>query len=161
MKILTQRGVVAEFQVVALKPLFSSPSVVPSFHYDVDLLVAILTHVSTEDPASTGETPRISTVHGASPHVPDSVRVHLRSGARVADERVVRWDPVRPPTGLGTVHVQSENFPQQSTPGKEGSAEMVSLLWSVLWLHFSSLINSNFSFLNKYLVLACFLLYVI
>lgn len=113
----TEGGVLAELHVVALEALLGSPAVVASSHDEVHLLVAVLTHVPTEDPASAVPADRVSTVHRAAPHVPDPVGVDLRPGLRVAYERVVRRDPVGSPIRVQGVHIDTQRLPQQSTPG--------------------------------------------
>lgn len=123
---LTQGRVVAQFQIIALKPLLGPPAVVSSFHDDVNLLVAVLTHISTEDPPPAVTGHRVSTVHGAAPHVSHPVGVHLRSGARVTDEWVIRWDPVPPPTGVTSIHINAQCFSQQS-----GSEQEKARLWRI------------------------------
>lgn len=118
-KILTQGGVVAQFHVIALKALFGSPSIVSSLHNDVNLLIAILTHISAEHPALAVATDQVPAVHRAPPHVSDPVCKHLRSGVWVTAKRVIRWDPVRLPAGVTSVYINAQCFSQQSTPGKE------------------------------------------
>lgn len=108
----------AKFHIIALEALLSSPPVVSSFFDDVHLLVAVLSHVSAEYPASAVAAHRVAAVHGASPHVSDPVRKHLWPSPRVTDERVVGGDPVRPSTGAPpSIHINAESFSQQSAPG--------------------------------------------
>lgn len=77
MYVLTQRGVVAQFQVIALKALFGSPSIVSSLHNNVNLLISVLAHISAEysPPAITAH--RVSAVHRAAPHISDAICEHL------------------------------------------------------------------------------------
>lgn len=113
-----------QFDIVALKALFGSPSVVPSLHDDVDLLVAVLAHVSTEYPAPAVAGDRVSAVNRAAPHVPDAVRVHLGPRVRVTQEWVIGRDPVGLSIRGFPIHINAEGFSQQSTPGskKQNSA---------------------------------------
>lgn len=113
---LTQGGVVTQFRVIALEALFGSPPVVPSPHDDVDFLVPVLTHVSAEYSARPVTADGVSAVHGAPPHVSDPVGVHLRTGVAVAQEGVVRRDPVRRHIRLGSVNIDAEDFSQECTP---------------------------------------------
>lgn len=116
-KILTQGGVVTQFHIIALKALFGSPSIVSSFHDDVNFLIAVLTHISTEYPAPAIAADRVSAVHRASPHVSDSICVHLWPGIWVTEEWVVRGGPVLLPTGVTSIYINAEYFSQQCTPG--------------------------------------------
>lgn len=109
----------AQFHIIALKALFGSPSIVSSLDNNVNFLIAVLTHISTEYPAPAVAADQVSAVHGASPHVSDPIRIHLWPGAWVAEERVVRGDPVLLPTGVTSIDINAENFSQQSTPGLE------------------------------------------
>lgn len=140
MKGLTQRGVLAQFQVEALEALLGPPAVVSSLHDDVDLLVAVLAHVPAEYPTPAAAADGVSAVHGAPPHVSDPVRVHLRPGVRVVHERVVGGDRVRHPAGRGaSVHMDSEHFSQQSAPAwrkdtKQDTATVSGNTLKGLWL---------------------------
>lgn len=119
---LTQWGVVAQFHIVALESLFGSPAVICSLHDDVNFLIAVLTHISTEYPALAVAADRVSAVHRASPHVSDPICKHLWTGMRVSEEGVIRGDPVLLPAGVTSIYINAENFSQQCAPvlGKMG-----------------------------------------
>lgn len=107
----------AQFDVIALKPLFGPPSIVPPLYNDIDLLVAVLTDVSAEDPTPAVPAHWIPSVHGTAPHVPDPESKHLWPGGRIVKEGVVRRDFIPPTSGGSSVHIHTENFSQQCTPG--------------------------------------------
>lgn len=115
-ELLTQRGVLAQLDVVALEALLRPPPVVSPFDDDVDFLVAVLTDVSAEDPAAAVAAHRVAAVQGASPHVPYAVCEHLRPSVQVSGERIVRWDPVRFPERVASIHIDAQHFAQQRTP---------------------------------------------
>lgn len=123
-KILTQGDVVAEFHIVALKALFGSPAIVSSLHYYVNFLIAVLTHVSTEYPATAIVTDQVSTVHRASPHVSDSICINLWPGIRIIKEWVIRGDPILLPTGITSIDINAKYFSQQCTPGLEKTQQL-------------------------------------
>lgn len=101
------------FHLIVLEALFGPPPVVPSPHDDVDFLVPVLTHDSAEYSVHAVTGDGVSAVHGAPPHVSDSVGVHLRTGVAVAQEGVIRRDPVRRHIRLGSVSIDAEDFSQE------------------------------------------------
>lgn len=114
---LTQGGVLAQFHVVALEALFGPPSIVSSFDNNVNLLVAVLTNIPAEYPTSAVAAHRVSTVHGASPHVSYPISKHLWPGTWVPEEWVVRGDSVWHATGVTSIHINAKHFSQKSTSG--------------------------------------------
>lgn len=116
-KILTQGVVVAQFHIIAFKALFGSPSVVSSLHNNVNFLIAVLSHISTEYPAPAIAADQVSTVNRASPHVSDPICKHLWPSIWVTEEWIIRGDPVLLPTGVTSIYINAEYFSQQSTPG--------------------------------------------
>lgn len=116
---LTEGRVVAQFQIVTLEALLGSPAVVSSFFYNVDFLVAVLANVSTEDPSSAVSAHLVSTVNRAAPHVSDAIGINLRASIWISHKGVIWGDPVRPPTGVTSIYINTKYFTQQSTPGGE------------------------------------------
>lgn len=116
-KKLTQRGILAQFDVIALKALLRSPPIVSSVHNNVNFFISVLTNVSTEYTTPAVAAHRVSTVYGASPHVSDPVCKDLWPCIWVSKKRVVRGDSVLPSSVVTPIHVNAENFSQKSTPG--------------------------------------------
>lgn len=116
-KKLTQWGVVAQFEVVTLKTLLRSPPIVPSVHDNVNFFISVLTNISAEYTTFAVAAYRVTAIHGAPPHVSDPIGKDLWSCVWVSEKGIVRRDPVHFPPGVISIHVNAEDFPQQSTPG--------------------------------------------
>ena len=88
------------------------PAVVPSLLNEVNLLKPALSNVSTEDTPSSLASLPVPTVHGAPPHVAESIGIDLRLSICLANKGVVSRDGIGSTTsGVSTIHVNTKNRP--------------------------------------------------
>lgn len=153
-KVPTQGGVLAQCPIIALEALFGPPSIVSSLHDNVNLLIAVLTNIATENPAPAIAADWVSAVHRATPHVSDSICKHLWPSTWLTEEWVIRWDPILLLTGDTSIHINTEYFSQQSSPEKKSIGFIIIISIETLcalvanqgWLH-----ESYFTSLYVYL----------